>query len=34
MRSSPTQDCAVIVAFGYRPPYWDLDIIESGAMHD
>ena len=32
MRSSRTQDCAAIAAFGYRPPYWDLDIIESNVM--
>ena len=23
---------AVIAALGYRPPYWNLDIIESGVM--
>ena len=38
MRSSRTQEewstnyLAVIAALGYGPPYWDLDIIESGVM--
>ena len=38
MRSSRTQEewsanyLAVIAALGYRPPYWNLDIIESGVM--
>jgi hypothetical protein len=38
MLSSRTKDewianrRAVIAALGYRPPYWNLDIIESGVM--
>jgi hypothetical protein len=38
MRSSRTREewstnyLAVIAALGYRPPYWNLDIVESGVM--